>query len=38
MTFFGTLLFAGGHKSLYLDLLRGLKARSSAEEKIAVSV
>jgi O-antigen/teichoic acid export membrane protein len=38
ITFFGTLLFAAGQKSLYLDLLRELKARSSAAGKIAISV
>ena len=35
--FFGVLLFAAGQKSLYLDLLRGLRAPSSAAEKNSVS-
>jgi hypothetical protein len=34
VTFFGVLLFATGQKSLYLDLLRGLKGPLSAAEKI----
>jgi hypothetical protein len=29
VTFFGVLLFAAGQKSLYLDLLKGLKGSSS---------
>jgi O-antigen/teichoic acid export membrane protein len=33
--FFGVLLFAAGQKSLYLDLLRGLRGPSSAAEKNA---
>ena len=33
VTFFGVLLFAAGQKSLYLDLLRGLRGPSSAERK-----
>ena len=33
VTFFGVLLFAFGQKSLYLDLLRGLKGSSSAAEE-----
>ena len=33
VAFFGALLFAAGQKSLYLDLLRGLKGPSSAERK-----
>jgi O-antigen/teichoic acid export membrane protein len=33
-TFFGTLLFAAGQKSLYLDLLRGLKGPLSTADKI----
>ena len=37
VAFFGTLLFAAGQKSLYLDLLRGLKGSSSIAEKISVS-
>ena len=32
-TFFGVLLFAFGQKSLYLDLLRGLKGSSSAAQE-----
>jgi O-antigen/teichoic acid export membrane protein len=36
VTFFATLLFAAGQKSLYLDLLRGLRRPSSAAEKISV--
>jgi O-antigen/teichoic acid export membrane protein len=35
--FFGVLLFAMGQKSLYLDLLRGLKGSSLVEEKLSVS-
>jgi O-antigen/teichoic acid export membrane protein len=35
VTFFGALLFVAGQKSLYLDLLRGLKGPSSAAEKIS---
>jgi hypothetical protein len=31
------LLFVAGEKAFYLDLLRGLKRRSSAEEKSLVS-
>jgi O-antigen/teichoic acid export membrane protein len=31
VTFFGVLLFAAGQKSLYLDLLRGLRSPSVAE-------
>ncbi len=38
VTFFGTLVFIGGQKSLYLDLLRELKGSSSVEEKGLVSV
>jgi O-antigen/teichoic acid export membrane protein len=37
ITFYGTLLFVAGQKSLYLDLLRGLKEPSSVAEKITVS-
>ena len=33
VTFFGVLLFAFGQKSLYLDLLRGLKGSSSAAQE-----
>ena len=33
VTFFGVLLFAAGQKSLYLELLRGLRGPSSAERK-----
>ena len=36
VTFFGTLLFATGQKSLYLDLLRGLREPSSNIEKVPV--
>jgi O-antigen/teichoic acid export membrane protein len=36
--FFGMLLFVVGQKSLYLDLLRGLKASPPAEEKSLASV
>ena len=35
VTFFGTLLFATGQKSLYLDLLKGLKESSSVLEKVS---
>jgi O-antigen/teichoic acid export membrane protein len=38
VTFLGLLLFIAGQKSLYLDLLRGLKGASSVEEKSLVSV
>jgi O-antigen/teichoic acid export membrane protein len=38
VTFFGMLVFIGGQKSLYLDLLRELKGSSSVEEKGLVSV
>ena len=37
VTFFGVLLFAAGQKSLYLDLLRGLKGQSPVAEKLSVS-
>jgi O-antigen/teichoic acid export membrane protein len=37
ITFFGVLLFAAGQKSLYLDLLRGLKGPSSVAQEVAVS-
>jgi PST family polysaccharide transporter len=37
VTFFGVLLFVAGQKSLYLDLLKGLKGSSSVVEKISVS-
>jgi PST family polysaccharide transporter len=37
VAFFGTLLFAGGQKSLYLDLVRGLRGSSSIAERISVS-
>jgi O-antigen/teichoic acid export membrane protein len=37
VTFFGTLLFVAGQKSLYLEVLRGLKGSSLAPEKISVS-
>src|SRR5262249_5786360 len=33
VTFFGALLFAAGQKSLYLDLLRGLKGASPVAPK-----
>ncbi len=36
IAFFGTLLFATGQKSLYLDLLRGLRGPSSVAEKVSV--
>jgi O-antigen/teichoic acid export membrane protein len=36
VTFFGVLLFATGQKSLYLDLLRGLKGPSSHSGNISV--
>jgi len=35
--YFGILLFAAGQRSLYLDLLRGLKRRSPVEEKSLAS-
>jgi PST family polysaccharide transporter len=35
--FFGVLLFATGQKSLYLDLLRGLKAPLSTAKEIPLS-
>ena len=38
VTFIGMLLFATGQKSLYLDLLRGLRKPSSTEEKSLASV
>jgi PST family polysaccharide transporter len=38
ITFLGMLLFAAGQKSLYLDLLRGLREPSSAKEKSLASV
>ena len=38
MVFFGMLLFVAGQKSLYLDLLRGLKASPPAKEKSLASV
>jgi PST family polysaccharide transporter len=38
ITFFGMLLFVTGQKSFYLDVLRGLRGRSSVEEKTLVSV
>lgn len=38
VTFLGMLLFATGQKSLYLDLLRGLRGPSSAKQKSLVSV
>jgi O-antigen/teichoic acid export membrane protein len=34
--FYGALLFAAGQKSLYLELLRGLKEPTSVAEKISV--
>jgi PST family polysaccharide transporter len=37
VAFYGMLLFAAGQKSLYLDLLRGLKRPSLVAEKISVS-
>jgi len=37
ITFFGVLLFGTGQKSLYLDLLRGLKAPLSTAEEIPLS-
>ena len=37
VAFYGVLLFAAGQKSLYLDLLRGLKGPSSVAEKVSVS-
>jgi PST family polysaccharide transporter len=33
VTFFGVLLFVAGQKSLYLDLLRGMKGSSSVAER-----
>jgi PST family polysaccharide transporter len=36
VTFFGVLLFAAGQKSLYLDLLKGLRGSSSPAEKVPV--
>jgi PST family polysaccharide transporter len=38
VTFFGILLFVAGQKSLYLDLLTGLKQSSPVAETISVSV
>ena len=37
VTFLGMLLFATGQKSLYLDLLRGLRSPSSAKKKSLAS-
>ena len=37
VAFYGVLLFAAGQKTLYLDLLRGLKRPPSVGEKISVS-
>jgi O-antigen/teichoic acid export membrane protein len=37
VTFYGALLFAAGQKSLYLDLLRGLKGPSSVAGQISVA-
>jgi len=37
IAFYGILLFVAGQKSLYLDLVRGLKRPPSIEEKISVS-
>jgi PST family polysaccharide transporter len=37
VAFCGLLLFAAGQKSLYLDLLRGLKGNSLGAEKVSVS-
>jgi PST family polysaccharide transporter len=37
VAFYGALLFAAGQKSLYLDMLKGLKASTSVAEKISVS-
>ena len=37
VAFYGALLFAAGQKSLYLDILKGLKGSSSVAEKISVS-
>jgi PST family polysaccharide transporter len=37
ITFFGALLFVAGQKSLYLDLLRGLKGPSPLAETISAS-
>ena len=38
ITFLGMLLFVTGQKSLYLDLIRGLRAPSRADEKSLASV
>jgi len=35
VTFFATLLFVAGQKSLYLDLFRGLREPSQVAEKIS---
>jgi O-antigen/teichoic acid export membrane protein len=37
VVFFGVLLFAAGQKSLYLDLLRGLRGSSTVAEEFPVS-
>jgi O-antigen/teichoic acid export membrane protein len=37
VTYTGVLLFAAGQKSVYMDILRGLKGPSSAEEKSLAS-
>jgi O-antigen/teichoic acid export membrane protein len=37
ITYFGVLLFVAGQKSFYLDLLRGLKGRSSVKKEDLVS-
>jgi PST family polysaccharide transporter len=37
VSFFGALLFVAGQKSLYLDLLRGLRGPSSVAKQISVS-
>jgi O-antigen/teichoic acid export membrane protein len=37
VAFYGVLLFAAGQKSMYLDLLKELKAPSSVAEKISIS-
>jgi O-antigen/teichoic acid export membrane protein len=37
VAFYGVLLFAAGQKSLYLELLRGLKRPQSEEQEISVS-
>ena len=37
VAFYVVLLFAAGQKSLYLDLLKGLKAPLSIAEKISIS-